>query len=388
MWTDAWKRLLGRPDALGAVARSSLWGLTAQLRRAAEDGSEDEDGRRDCLAVVDALGDLAASAAVVDVATAGEVSARRPRLAALAGEFLADADVARALGHPGWDLGDAPDSRLWSLILGGLLRVDGDVASRWRIRALEAARGAGFATAGPTLVVPMAPGPPTDDEGMLGPDLLWPGRGGAGELVATGIRFDERGPFDPRFTPPESCEPDLAFLARVASCYAALSEVDDQLWHAPTRSSVLRVLSGEERTVYLNRLADGFHAVRAAESRFAATPNPHNAENLLALWIDLDETFHSLIPLPACGKASWWSRTQDAARGALLRAFDRIRAGGVELDLAYRVLKGSYEGVAAQSARDVRLPAGGPPGQVVACLRVYVESHGDPRPGRVVFVSP
>ena len=137
-----------------------------------------------------------------------------------------------------------------------------------------------------------------------------------------------------------------------------------------------------------NRLADGFHAVRAAESRFAATPNPRTAENLLALWLDLDETFHSLILLPACAGTSWWSRTQDAARGALLRAFDRIRAGGVELDLAYRVLKGSYEGVSAQSARDVRLPAGGPPGQVAACLRVYVESSGDPRPGRVVFFAP
>src|SRR5262249_6639212 len=177
-----------------------------------------------------------------------------------------------------------------------------------------------------------------------------------------------------------SCNPDLAFLARVASSYAALSEVDDQLWHAPTRSSVLRVLSGEERTVYLNRLADGFHAVRAAESRFAATPTPHNAEHLLSLWIELDETLHSLIPLPACGKTSWWSRTQDAARGALLRAFDRIRAGGVDLDLAYRVLKGSYEGVAAQSARDVRLPAGGPPGPIVTCLPGHRGSTRTPRP--------
>jgi hypothetical protein len=223
---------------------------------------------------------------------------------------------------------------------------------------------------------------------VLGPDLTRAGRGDAGEPVATGIGFDDRVPFDTRFAPPASCDPDLALLARVAASYAALSEVDDRLWHAPARSSVLRALSGEERTIYLNRLADGFHAVRAAESRFAATPNPHTAENLLALWIDLDETFHSLIPLPACAKTSWWSRTQDAARGALLRAFDRIRAGGVGLDLAYRVLKGPYEGVGAQSARDVRISGGGPPGQVVACLRVYVESNGGPRPGRVVFIPP
>jgi len=385
MWTEAWKRLLGRPDALGAVARSSLRGLTAQLRHAAEESPEEDDGRRDCLAVVDALGDLVATGASVVVAPPGEALTRGPRLAAFAGEFLADADGARALGQPGRDLGDVPDPALWSLILTTLLRVDVEVASRWRIRALEAIRDAGFATAAPTLVVPMAPGPPSDDEGVLGPDLT---RGDTHEPVATGIGFDDRAPFDPRFTPPESCDPDLTFLARVAGSFAALAEVDDQLWHAPTRSSVLRALSGEERTVYLNRLADGFHAVRAAESRFAATPNPRTAENLLTLWIDLDEAFHSLIPLPPCSSTSWWSRTQDAARSALLRAFDRIRAGGVELDLAYRILKGSYEGVAAQSARDVRLPAGGPPGQVVACLRVYVESVGGPRPGRVVFSPP
>jgi hypothetical protein len=388
MWTEAWQRLLGRPDALGAVARSSLWGLTAQLRRAAEDRPEEDDGRRDCLKVLEALGDLAATVDVVGVAPPGEGPDRERRLVAFAGEFLADVDVARALGRPGWDIGDAPDSRLWSLILAGLLRVDVEIASRWRIRALEAVRGAGFATAAPTLVVPMVPGPPTDDEGVLGPDLTRPGRGDPGEPVATGIGFDDRGPFDPRFTPPASSDPDLTLLARVAAAYAALSEVDDQLWHAPVRSSVPRALSGEERTAYLNRLADGFHAVRAAEARFAATPNPHTAENLLALWVDLDEAFHSLIPLPACAKTSWWSRTQDAARGALLRAFDRIRAGGVELDLAYRVLKGSYEGVGTQSARDVRLPAGGPPGQIVACLRVYIETSGGPRPGRVAFFSP
>jgi hypothetical protein len=388
MWTEAWKRLLGRPDALGAVARSSLWGLTAQLRRAAEESPDEDDGRRDCLTVVDALGDLAAIDAVDDLAPPSDVPARGPRLAGFAAEFLADADVARALGRPDWDVADAPDSRLWSRILTGLLRIDVEAASRWRIRALEAARVAGFATAPPRLVVPIAPGPPADDEGVLGPDLARPGRDDAAGPVAAGIGFDDRGSLDPRFTPPESCDPDLVFLARIASSYAVLSEVDDQLRHAPARSSVLRVLSGEERTVYLNRLADGFHAVRAAESRFAAAPNPHTAENLLALWVDLDETLHSLIPLPACAKMSWWSRTQDAARGALLRAFDRIRAGGVELDLAYRILKGSYEGVAEQSARDIRLPAGGPPGQIVTCLRVYVEANGGPRPGRVVFSPP
>jgi hypothetical protein len=385
MWTEAWKRLLGRPDALGAVARSSLWGLTAQLRRAAEGSHDEDDGRGDCLVVLDALGELAATDVVAGVSVPGGFPARGPRLAAFAGEFLADAEVARPLGRPGRDLGDATDSRLWLLILTGLLRIDVEIAARWRIRALEAVREAGFARAAPTLVVPMAPGPPTDEEGVLGPDLI---RSDDGDPIATGIGFDDRGPSDPRFTPPGSCDPDLILLARVAASYAVLSEVDDQLWHAPTRSSVLRPLSGEERAAYLNRLADCFHAVRAAELRYAATPNPHNAENLLALWIDLDETFHSLIPLPPCGKTSWWSRTQDAVRGALLKAFDRIRAGGVDLDLAYRVLKGSYEGVAAQSARDIRLPGGGPPGQIVTCLRVYVEYRGGPRPGRVVFFPP
>src|SRR5262249_2030783 len=109
---------------------------------------------------------------------------------------------------------------------------------------------------------------------------------------------------------------------------------------------------------------------------------------LLDLWLDLDETFHSLVPLPACAETSWWSRTRSVVRGALLGVFDRIRAGGVDLDLAYRVLKGPYDVIKRQSPRDIRLFGPGPPGQVIACLRVYVESSRGPRPGRVVFVAP
>ena len=58
---------------------------------------------------------------------------------------------------------------------------------------------------------------------------------------------------------------------------------------------MLRPISVEERTVYLNRLADGFHAVIAAESRFAATPDAHNGQNLL----DLCDRSRRELPLPA-----------------------------------------------------------------------------------------
>jgi hypothetical protein len=390
MWTEAWQRLLGRPDALGEVARSSLWGLTAQLRRAGESTLEEDEGQRDCLAVVAALAELAATSTASAVPPAAFVPARAraPRLTALAGEFLADRDVARALGRPGRDIAQAPDSRLWPMILAGLLRLDLERACQFRDRAMEGVRAAGFAMTEPSRVVPMPPWPPAGVEGVLGPDLTRTSRGDAVELVAVGIRFDADGPLDPRFVPSLPSDPDLVLLARIAASYAALFELDDQLWHAPARSSALRASSGEERTTYLNRLADGFHAVLAAESRFATTPNARTAENLLGLWIDLDETFHCLVPLPLCAATSWWSRTKDAVRGCLLRAFDRIRARGVELDLAYRVLKGPYDGLSTQSAGDVRLSGDGPAGQIVACLRVYVESTAGPRPGRVVFIPP
>src|SRR5262249_4312919 len=129
MWTAAWKRLLGRPDALGEVARSSLWGLTAQLRRAAEARPDQDDGQRDCLAVIDALGELAETSGTGDASAVVEVPTPRPRLAALAEGFLADRDVARALGQPHWDIANAPDSKLWPLILLGLMRVEVAVAS-------------------------------------------------------------------------------------------------------------------------------------------------------------------------------------------------------------------------------------------------------------------
>jgi hypothetical protein len=388
MWTEAWKRLLARPDALGEVARSSLWGLMAQLRRAAEARPEGDDGQRDCLAVADALGDLLTLSPEGGGSARAQASTQRSRLAAFAESFLGDRDVACALGQPDRDIAKVPEARLWPLILTSLLRLDVDTAARWRARAIEAVREAGLVQAAPTRVVPLAPWAPADADGVLGPDLSWRDPDGAVEPIALGIRFDPDAPFDPRFAPAASSAPEIALLARIAASYAALSELDGCLWHAPARSSGVRALSAKERTAYLNRLADGFHAVIAAEARFAAAPDPHNARNLLDLWIDLDESFHSLVPLPVCAESSWWSRTKIAVRGALLGVFERIRAGGVELDLAYRVLKGPYEVINTESASDIRLPGPGPPGQVVACIRVYVESSRGPRPGRVMFIAP
>jgi hypothetical protein len=388
MWTEAWRRVLARPDALGEVARSSLWGLTAQLRRAAEARPEQDDGRFDCQQLLDALGELAEVSGEHERLAAVPVPAQGPRLAGLAREFLADADLARVLGRTSWETDNASDTTLWSLILMGLLRAEETIAARWRARVIHAASAAGLVPAPPSCVVPLPPWPPSDDQGVLGPDLTLTGARDSEGPIAIGIRFDDDEPIDARFAPAGSCEADLVLLARIAASYATLTEVDDQLWHAPARSSVLRELQGEERAVYLNRLADGFHAVLAAETRFAANPNTHNAQNLVALWLDLDETYHSLVPLPLCAETSWWSRTKNAARGVLLGVFERIRVQGVELDLAYRVLKGPYEGVSAQSARDIRLSGQGPPGQVAACLRVYVESAWGPRPGRVIFIPP
>ena len=187
-------------------------------------------------------------------------------------------------------------------------------------RAIESVREAGLAQSTPVLVLPLEPWPPADADGVLGPDLSSEAVADAKKPIASGIRFDSNALFDCRFAPPASCAPELALLARIAASYTALSNIDGCLWHAPARSSVLRALSSEERTVYLNRLADGFHAVMTAESRFAATPDSHNAFNLLDLWIDLDESFHSLVPLPVCADSSWWSRIKNAARGPCSRA--------------------------------------------------------------------
>jgi hypothetical protein len=388
MWTEAWKRLLERPDALGEVARSSLWGLMAQLRRASEARPEGDDGRRDGLAVADVLGDLLTPSPAGSSSAPAEAGPRRFVLATFAADFLGDRGVACALGQSDRGIAKVPEATLWPLILTSLLRLDADAAAGWRDRAIEAAREAGLVQSAPARVVPLAPWPPADAAGVLAPDLSRPAPGGAVEPVAAGIRFDPDAPFDPRFVPTASCAPDLALLARIAAAYVTLSELDGCLWHAPARSSVVRALSAKERTAYLNRLADGFHAVIAAEARFAAAPDSRNARNLLDLWVDLDESFHSLVPLPVCAESSWWSRTQNAARGALLGLFERIRAVGVELDLAYRVLKGPYEEIHTLSASDIRLPGPGPPGQVMACLRVYVESSRGPRPGRVIFIAP
>jgi hypothetical protein len=108
MWTEAWKRLLARDDTLGAVARSSLWGLTAQLRRAGELRSERDEGWCDCIAVADAI-DALVEAGPSDGGTMAEtgIEANRPRLAEFVKYYLGDREVARALGEPGWEIANA-----------------------------------------------------------------------------------------------------------------------------------------------------------------------------------------------------------------------------------------------------------------------------------------
>ena len=206
-------RRTGRGGAL------ELWGLTAQLGRAAEARAENDDAQRDYLAVANALGDLLASLQNAGPATA-HLSNQRSGLAMLAERFLADRDVANALGQPDWDIAQAPDAKLGrssSQAFCGSM----PVPRRDGARAIESVREAGLAQLTPVLVLPLEPWPPADADGVLGPDLSSETVADARKPIASGIRFDSNAPFDCRFAPPASCAPELALLARIAASYTA-----------------------------------------------------------------------------------------------------------------------------------------------------------------------
>ena len=155
--------------------------------------------------MANALGDLLALSPEFAGPATAHLSNQRSGLAMLAERFLADRDVANALGQPDWDIAQAQDAKLWPLILASLLRLDAGTAARRRARAIESVREAGLAQLTPVLVLPLEPWPPADADGVLGPDLSSEVVVDAQKPIASGIRFDSTSPFDCRFAPPASC---------------------------------------------------------------------------------------------------------------------------------------------------------------------------------------
>ncbi len=102
-------------------------------------------------------------------------------------------------------------------------------------------------------------------------------------------------------------------------------------------------------------------------------------------WLELDEVEHSLLHQPPAAASSWWGRQQRRARDTLTEIKERVSAAGHTVHV--QALSGRYADVRqfTRSEDDREAVGNVPPGDVVACLRLFAKLDGEVLPGRVLY---
>jgi hypothetical protein len=263
------------------------------------------------------------------------------------------------------------DGELWGEIQRHLLRVSRSLAKQWKERAAQAAREAGATLDESPRAARIFP---SEREETIYPGL-------AGSVQAAGWRFSASAPLDPVVQGVVGATPlegDLRLMAKAVSVCVALPREDAGLHHALRTLQRFRVtpLDHEARDAYERELLARLRRLLVARADPIAA---------LRAWVDLDEAIHSLVYLPPAERDSWRGRWLRDVRRALERAADAARAAGANVHL--RSLWGPYSEVCDATDSDLELDAGGKPGRVLACLRVYSRINGQASEGRVLYRS-
>lgn len=360
-----WEELLGTEGSLiTPVAAAGLDALRGILR-AALAAAPSDNGAAACAALLtelDRLSDLKFPAR-----TAGQVPSAIPAtlppmpaqpppvpatgIAALARELATSAqtkDFAAGATLPGDDP-DADDRtadedriRRWFHLT--LLRLPERYAAPWRRRAAEVDRPGD----GPWRTLP----------GWADEELLPPsGDGRAGIRTARESTVELR---------------DLAELV------LALGEHDEVLCHLLDRlwtGGSSQLVTDEVRRAYRGELSRRLELMeRSAEG---------STERLRAC-VSADEAVCSVTHLPPGAPGSWWHRLAEESHGIALDLCREMRATGLNVEAVlparpYREARGHTQG------DDVRLGAGGRPGDTLTCLRLWLRVDDQVFPGRVVY---
>ncbi|WP_338702354.1 hypothetical protein V2W30_33620 [Streptomyces sp. Q6] len=96
------------------------------------------------------------------------------------------------------------------------------------------------------------------------------------------------------------------------------------------------------------------------------------------------EALCSVVHLPPGAPGSWWHRYAEDAAGIALDAARAARAAGHDVE-AFLPAGPYREAHRHTRADDVRLTAGGRPGETLACLRLWLRVGDQVYPGRVVY---
>jgi hypothetical protein len=137
-------------------------------------------------------------------------------------------------------------------------------------------------------------------------------------------------------------------------------------------------LTGDQRERYVAELLRLWERVRAGASR-------QGLKDRMKERLDLDEALHSLVYQPPAAPDSWWARLQSQARDTLFQARDRAAVAGCPVQL--QLLGGSFADINRLAPESLQVDYG-VPGEVSACLRVWVRVDGEELKGRVLYRSP
>jgi hypothetical protein len=359
-------RVLARKDSpVAGALRLGLHGLRATLSEALRRSPSDA-AAAECQGLLEELAGLLHDAGRRPRAPAADEKCppaeQARQLAPLREEIERSPELRDRLG--GFRLYSTTDADLWGEAQRLFLRLAPAEAQRWSRRALEAA-----AQAGAQCVT--RPGPCLRDAVE---EEVYPGLGGG--IAAAGLVLSPTAPLHPLVGEGPWEEDAGHWAADVSFCLSFL-DLDASLHHAleAVRPLGIHLLVGANREGYTRELLARLHQVRQAGD----DPLPG-----LHARIALDEAVHSLVHLPPAERLSWWQQHRQRVRQRLLDlAAERARRAGHRVHV--RWLTGPYRQVNRFSRNDWGLEAGGAPGEVLACLRVYAEVDGRAFPGRVIY---
>ncbi|TAE60104.1 MAG: hypothetical protein EAZ76_11985 [Nostocales cyanobacterium] len=358
---------------ISQVLKLSLYGLEATLNQAKLE-YPDDPGNELCQQVISEITELLKSQTLTENTQnqnnqkqVSQESQSSNLLDELRTSFENDLELKFYLGYA--PLQSQNDSELWSEIHRKLLRVPEDVATIWRNRALEIAQKVGVSQD----YVNMEHLPFARDE------ILYPGLSGAVE--ARGLCLSKKLLLKSEIAENYQSE-ELQLLAGFLLLYEKIIDIDPELHHALKSVFSFDIVSlksqPEQHQLYLQTLGDRLQRTQKAEE------NTDPIINLRA-WIDIDEAIHSLVFLPPAERYSWWGKLQQESRKSLKKvAHKAIQAG---YDIKIKQLSGLYADICAYTKDDLQLDYGGTPGEVLACLRLYVKINQEENPGRVIFRS-
>ena len=284
--------------------------------------------------------------------------------------FGADSAVKAVLGPWGRPDPAAGDTIGWESFHFALLRLPERLRERWADRAVRS--------------IPCAS---TGDGEKFRPE--WSDLPGQPEVLippaafaCRGVRMSSQAPVEPEVASALAAidldaDPDAKELAELVTLVLAMARLDPHL-----------VVCLQSVLFHGSRPIDaGLHAKLRADLlgrlREYARAEPGSPSALRAL-VNLDEALNSVTHRPPAAQRSWWVRLGMRSRQLVERRAAQLRERDIDAEVVTLLL--GYRDVRDQTTGDdVPTHAGGRPGDVLACLRVWSRIEGRVSPGRVLY---